>query len=79
MWEQQQINTLLNCMGPDAEDILQTTRISLAERDKYDSVIERFDKHFSVRKNVIMSELDSTLVDNSMEKQGNNTFWLSMH
>ena len=42
-------------MGPDAEDILCTTRISLVERDKYDSVIhvEWFDKHFGVRKNVV--------------------------
>ena len=40
-------------MGPDAKDILQTAGISSAARDKYDSVIERLDKHFSVRKNVV--------------------------
>ena len=51
--EQQQMNTLFYCLGPDTEDILWTTEISSAERDKNDSVIERFDKHFSVKKNVI--------------------------
>ena len=53
MSEQQQINTLLYCMSQDAKDILQTTWISWAERDKYDSVIERLDKHFGVMKNVV--------------------------
>ena len=53
MSEHQQINTLLYCMSQDAEDILQTTWISWAERDKYDSVIERLDKHFGVMKNVV--------------------------
>ena len=56
MSEQQQINTLLHCIVPDTEDTLWTTEISLAERDKYNLVIERFDKHFGVRKNVIYEQ-----------------------
>ena len=40
-------------MGPDAEDVLQTTGITAEERAAYASVIQKFDDHFGVHKNII--------------------------
>ena len=40
-------------MGEDAEDTLASTDISSADRKKLDSVIDKFDAFFKVRKNVI--------------------------
>ena len=48
-----QISTLLYCMGEEAEDILRSTNITEDERKVYDSVINKFDQFFKVRKNVI--------------------------
>ena len=48
-----QISMLLYCMGPDAEDMLQTTGITADECAAYASVIQKFDDHFRVRKNII--------------------------
>ena len=53
--ETQQIDTLLYCMGEDAEDVslLTSKNISAEDRAKYDKVIEKFESHFRVRRNVI--------------------------
>ena len=48
-----QANTLLYCLGADAEDILSTTNISTENRKKYQKVLEKFDEFFAVRRNVI--------------------------
>ena len=48
-----QISTLLYSMGPDSQDILETTRITAEERADYDSVVAKFDEYFGHRKNVI--------------------------
>ena len=48
-----QINTLLYCMGPDAEEILQSTNISDSDRENYQAVVKHFDDFFSVRRNTI--------------------------
>ena len=52
--EERQINTLLYCLGEEAEDILTSTNISDENRKKYDSVLASFDGFFKVRKNVII-------------------------
>ena len=51
--EQRQVSTLLYCLGEEAEEVLNTTRISDDNRKKYQKVIEEFDKYFRVKKNVI--------------------------
>ena len=50
--EQRQVSTLLYCLGPDVEEVLDTTCIS-EDNKKYDKVIDEFDKYFKVKKNVI--------------------------
>ena len=47
------MSTLLYCLGEDAEDILDTTRIAVDDKKKYHKVVEAFDNYFKVRKNVI--------------------------
>ena len=51
--EERQVSTLLYCLGEDAEEVLDTTRISDEDRKKYQKVIDAFDKHFKVKKNII--------------------------
>ena len=51
--DERQANTLLYCLGADAEDILSTTNISTENRKKYQKVLEKFDEFFAVRRNVI--------------------------
>jgi len=51
--EDRQVSTLLYCLGEEAEEVLETTRISTADKKKYDKVMEEFDNYFQVRKNVI--------------------------
>ena len=47
------VHIILYCLGADAEDILLTTKITTEHRKKYQKVLEKFDKHFAVRRNVI--------------------------
>ena len=47
------ISTLLYCLGEESEDVLTSTNITEADRKKYDSVVEKFDSFFNVRRNVI--------------------------
>ena len=51
--EDRQVNTLLYCMGEEAENVLSSTGISDEDRKKYDKVVEKFDLYFAVRRNVI--------------------------
>jgi len=53
-FEERQVNTLLYCLGEDAEDVLNTTRIAAEDKKKYTKMIEAFDAHFKVRKNIIL-------------------------
>ena len=48
-----QINTLLYCLGEEAEAVLDSTNITSDERKEYSKVIEKLDGFFKVRKNVI--------------------------
>ena len=51
--EERQVSTLLYCLSEDAEDVLDTTRISAEDKKKYTKVIEVFDAHFKVLKRII--------------------------
>ena len=47
----QQVNTLLYCLGEEADDVLSST--TDAQRLVYDTVLQKFDDFFKVRRNVI--------------------------
>ena len=47
------INTLVYCLGPQAEDILSTLTLSDEDAKKYDTVRDKYKDYFRVRKNVI--------------------------
>ena len=67
-------------MGPDAEDVLQTTDITADEHAAYVSVIQKFDDHFGVRKNVTYERARGLILKNSNhESLEHNAFWLCMH
>ena len=51
--DERQVSTLLYSMGEEAEDILRSTNISDDERKVYQTVLDKFDQFFKVRKNVI--------------------------
>lgn len=51
--ESQQINTLLYCLGEEAEAVLSSTNPTEEERSTYGTVIKKFDDFFKIRKNVI--------------------------
>ena len=55
--EERQVNTLLYYLGEEAEDILTSTNISDDDRKQYDMVMEKFDRFFRVRKNVIIEHV----------------------
>ena len=48
-----QVETLLYCMGEEAESVLLSTGCTAEEREKYDTVVSKMDEHFKVRRNVI--------------------------
>ena len=48
-----QVNTLLYCLGEEAESMLRSTKITEEETKNYETVLEKFDSLFQVRRNVI--------------------------
>ena len=48
-----QVDTLLYCMGEEADSVLASTHISAEDRKKYDAVVAKFDAYFQVRRNII--------------------------
>ncbi|KAK7878780.1 hypothetical protein WMY93_030940 [Mugilogobius chulae] len=48
-----QVNTLVYCMGDEADDVLRGLELTSEQRQQYDAVKSAFDKHFIPRKNVI--------------------------
>ena len=50
---EKQVNTLLYCLGEQAEAVLTSTNTSAEDRKLYDTVITKLDGFFKVRKNVI--------------------------
>ena len=51
--EEVQVNTLIYCMGGEAEDILDSLNLSDADRKKYKNVTEALQKYFVPKRNVI--------------------------
>ena len=50
---EKQVNTLLYCLGEQAEAVLTSTNTSAEDRKVYDTVITKLNGFFKVRKNVI--------------------------
>ena len=48
-----QVNTLLYCIGEEAEAVLTFTNVTAEERRVYDTVIGKFDGFFKVRRSII--------------------------
>ena len=48
-----QVNTLVYCMGDEADDILGSFHLSSEEKEQYDVVKEKFEGYFVKRRNVI--------------------------
>ena len=48
-----QVNTLIYAMGDDADDILRSFRLSVADNNNYDTVKAKFEAHFVKKRNVI--------------------------
>ena len=46
--ETRQVSTLLYCMGQDADNVLTSTNISDKDREKYTSVMAKFEEFFKV-------------------------------
>ena len=51
--KENQVNTLLYCLGEEEDDVLISTNISEESRKNYDDVLAKFDAHFKVHKNII--------------------------
>ena len=51
--ESEERQTLLYCLGEEAEDVLTSTNISNDDRKQYDQVLGKMDEFFKVQKNVI--------------------------
>ncbi len=48
-----QVNTLLYCMGEEAEAVLSSTNVTAEERAVYETILGKFDAFFQVRRIVI--------------------------
>lgn len=51
--EENQVNALIYTMGDEAEDILTSLRLTSEQLSEYNTVIERLNERFVVRRNVI--------------------------
>ena len=51
--QEKQVNTLLYCLGEEADNVLISTNISEESRKKYDDILAKFDAHFKVHKDII--------------------------
>ena len=51
--DERQVNTLLYCLGEEAEDVLTSTHITSESRKKFTNVLQKFNEFLKVRKNVI--------------------------
>ena len=51
--DQEQIDTLIYCMGDEAEDLLNSLKLTDEQKKKYELTKKRLDEHFSPQKNAI--------------------------
>ena len=52
-----QINTLVYCMGSEAEDILNSFALTADELETYNTVVENFSRYFIPRRNIIFERV----------------------
>lgn len=52
--EERQVSTLLYCLSEEANDVLTSTGLSDTDRNKYETVMSKFDEFFKVRRNIII-------------------------
>ena len=50
---EQQVNTLIYCMGREADDIFKSFNLTNDQQKQYDGVKKKFQDHFVIRRNVI--------------------------
>ena len=65
--EEAQVNTLIYCMGDQADDILRSFQLAEADAKVYDTVKAKFDAHFVKRRNVIF---ERAKFNNRRQEQG---------
>lgn len=51
--QEKQVNTLIYTMGEDIEDVITSLALTEEEEEDFDVVIDRLERHFVVRRNVI--------------------------
>ena len=51
--ESRRVSTLLYCLGNEAHNVLTSMGVSAEDKKVYAKVLEKFDRYFDVRKNVI--------------------------
>lgn len=51
--EESQVNALVYCMGPEADDIMASFGLNEADSKKFDTVKAKFEAHFVKKKNVV--------------------------
>ena len=51
-----QINTLIYAMGDAADDIMKSFQLTAEQEKKYDTVKQKFNKYFVVKRNVIFDD-----------------------
>ena len=51
--EERQLNMLIYCMGDKSEDIFQSFNLADDDAKKFDIVLQKFDDHFVIEKNII--------------------------
>ena len=65
--DEERISTLIYSLRDQAEDLLQSLKMSAADAAKYDNVLERFQNHFDKIKNTVAPS--STAACSKREKQ----------
>ena len=51
--DEHSVNTLLYVMGKEAENIFTSFHLTDADKKKWKKVVDKFDKHFVIKRNVI--------------------------
>ena len=76
--EEQQVNTLLYCMGREADDIFHSFHLSNAQQKQIKSVTDKFKNYFVVRRNVIF-ERSKFNMRKQEEGESVDTFITALH
>ena len=74
--EESQINILICAMGDQADDILNSFKLSTTQLKQYHTVKTKFDDHFVVRRNVIFQRAKFNL---RRQEEGETVDTLSQH